>query len=437
MLTWAKAIRSSLWQLWANFWMALMTFLSGSILARMLGVSSFGQLSYIVTYVTVFVFLGRFGIDGVLSRELSKRASALREQKFLKAGVKLQGWMAGITYAVLFLTAYYFEEDPEIRKGIIIMGLILFTRLPQLLEFVYNSRQRGGYIAFAKCVSITAGTAGKWISLHLGFGINGVLWVSVAEALLASLIFLFGNPGVSLSRLAVKGRNYELMIVKHAWPLFISSAAIVLYQRVDVMMLKSMSTFDEIGQYSVGNKFAMLVNLIPLSLSSALSPLIFNARVKGLAVYKHNAQLFIDICFWGAMLPCILFYFSAPFLVPFLFGSSYLPAIYLSQISIWRSVFSGMGVSTGKMILAENLQHIAIYRTFGGLLVNIFLNYLWIPSAGSIGAAYATLISFVIANFLLHAVIPAFRHLLLMQLRAVFFGLHNILHQQNTWKNDL
>jgi O-antigen/teichoic acid export membrane protein len=304
--------------------------------------------------------------------------------------------------------------------------MVFFVGVFNVYECLYNSQIRGKIIALSKIIAVTISSAGKVICLLLGFGINSVLWFSVFEIALIGLVFLLGKPGLDIKFVGGRDRNYRSFLFRNSWPLLLSAGAIVLYQRVDILMLKSMANLEQVGQYAVGLKFFTLINLIPVSLVAALSPSLYKCKKDQPALYDERAQLLMDLCFWSTLIPSIVFLVAAPFVVPLFFGSAYLPAVYLSQIIIWRSVFSGMGLSSGQWILSEGLQHMAMFRTFGGLVVNILLNYLWIGRYGAVGASYATLISFFIANCLLHLFVPRLRPLWFMQWRALIYGPVNL-----------
>ena len=49
--------------------------------------------------------------------------------------------------------------------------------------------------------------------------------------------------------------------------------------------------------------------------------------------------------------------------------------------------------------MIENLQKLMLFRNVIGLIINLILNYYFIPSLGIIGAVYSTLISQLIILF--------------------------------------
>ena len=78
-----------------------------------------------------------------------------------------------------------------------------------------------------------------------------------------------------------------------------------------------------------------------------------------------------------------------------------------------------MGVASGKWFIAENRQLLSLQRTVIGMIVNVMLNLLFIPSHGVIGAAFAT----VVAQFCVGVLYDAFqketRSMFKMKLKTV------------------
>ena len=74
------------------------------------------------------------------------------------------------------------------------------------------------------------------------------------------------------------------------------------------------------------------------------------------------------------------------------------------MIHIWASIFVFLGVASGRWFIIENLQRFTLINTSIGAILNVGLNLIFIPKFGLIGAAYATLISYGIAAYLMNSI---------------------------------
>jgi len=90
--------------------------------------------------------------------------------------------------------------------------------------------------------------------------------------------------------------------------------------------------------------------------------------------------------------------FLSDWVIVLLFGSAYHQAGAVLAIHIWASVFVFLGVASGKWFIAENRQILSLQRTALGAVLNIVLNFLFIPMYGIIGAAWATVVSYAVSD---------------------------------------
>jgi len=92
--------------------------------------------------------------------------------------------------------------------------------------------------------------------------------------------------------------------------------------------------------------------------------------------------------------------FFSDLIIRLLFGQAYIEAGSVLMIHIWIGVFVFLGLAFGRYLLIENLNKKSFYRTLTGAIVNVILNYILIPIYGIKGAAIATLLSQLSANYL-------------------------------------
>jgi Na+-driven multidrug efflux pump len=91
------------------------------------------------------------------------------------------------------------------------------------------------------------------------------------------------------------------------------------------------------------------------------------------------------------------------------------------SVHIWAGIFVFLGVSRSKWILTENLQRIASIFLTIGMVTNVVLNLIFIPTIGIYGAALATLASQFVAVILAPLIFKKTRHSSYMLLKAIFF----------------
>jgi PST family polysaccharide transporter len=69
-------------------------------------------------------------------------------------------------------------------------------------------------------------------------------------------------------------------------------------------------------------------------------------------------------------------------------------------VHIWAAILVFMRALLSKWLIAENLLRMSLLSHSLGALANVFLNYYLIPPHGPVGAAYATVLSYFFAGYL-------------------------------------
>lgn len=99
----------------------------------------------------------------------------------------------------------------------------------------------------------------------------------------------------------------------------------------------------------------------------------------------------------GILFGIFIILLSKPIIL-ILYGTDYLDAAKILSVSVWAGTFAMLGSARSIWLVCQGLQKFTLAYTFGGLIVNVILNYLFIPIYGALGAAVATLASQFFAN---------------------------------------
>jgi PST family polysaccharide transporter len=199
--------------------------------------------------------------------------------------------------------------------------------------------------------------------------------------------------GYVLRQLEVSAERAKKLL-KDSWPFILSSISIVLYMRIDQIMLGQMVNDETVGVYSAAIRVSEVWYFIPMAVTMSLRPLILKARanhqstryldlIKGLSALLFFLSILIGICFSVFSQEIILF----------LFGPPYLEASSVLTLHIWTGVFVVFGLARGVWILGENLQRYDLIFIAGGAVINVIGNVILIPSLGMLGAAIATILA--------------------------------------------
>jgi O-antigen/teichoic acid export membrane protein len=188
-------------------------------------------------------------------------------------------------------------------------------------------------------------------------------------------------------------------LLKDSWPLIFSSLVVMVYMRIDQIMIKEMLGDYEVGIYSAAVRLSEAFYFIPMIMTASLFPAILNAKNQSDELYKIRLQRMYTFMVWLAIVIALPMTFLSDWLILSLFGQAYQEAGHVIVVHVWSSVFVFLGVAFSRYLVVENLTKIIFQRTLFGAVVNILLNVLLIPKYGVLGAALATLLSQFSANY--------------------------------------
>jgi O-antigen/teichoic acid export membrane protein len=216
--------------------------------------------------------------------------------------------------------------------------------------------------------------------------------------------------------------DYALFLLKESFPLLLTNAAVIIYQRIDQVMIGNMIDKTSVGFFSVAGKFTEVLIFLPMILAQTITPVLVKARERDVTEYQAKAQQFMNFSFWLSLLLSAFVSVISYWLISYTFGPAYLPAIAILQIMAFKAASVALSNTAGAMLVTEGLQRWAICRDGLGCIVCIVLNYYLLPRYGVIAAAFVSIASNIAAGYLADALIPAYRHLFVCQTRALLLG---------------
>jgi PST family polysaccharide transporter len=219
------------------------------------------------------------------------------------------------------------------------------------------------------------------------FGATLVFEAALAAAL---LIRAARRGGVALS-----GWRYDAgtarRLIAQSWPLLLSGMAVMVYMRIDQVMLAAMVGDAAVGQFSAALRVSEVWYFVPAAILSAAFPAMLARRKDGQPAYERYVQKLYDLTAWMGLAVAVLVSFCGPWLIDRLYGDAYAEAGHVLQVQTWAGVAVAMSYVHGKWLLAEGLQRLGLFYTLVGCACNLALNAWLIPRYGAVGAAYATL----------------------------------------------
>lgn len=428
-------VENIFWAVLGKMVQLLSGLLVGIIVARYLGPERYGLMNYVISLVFLFQTFAIFGLDAIEIREEARNEKPIQTIIGTAFGLKL---ILGMVFMLLvILTSWLMDAD---RYTTLLVAIYSFTIVLNSFSVIRNyffAIVQNEYVVKAE---ITRTLIGICIKLMLLVIHANLTWFLVAYAfdgvLLSSGFLIAYTKKVGSVRQWHFDASYVHFLLKESFPLLLTSAAVIIYQRIDQVMIGQMIDKEAVGYFSVASRFVEILIFIPMMLAQTITPVLVKARERNIGEYEVKAQKFMNMSVWLSLLASTFVSIIAYWLVKFTFGEAYMPAVIVLQIMAFKAASVALSNTAGAMLVTEGLQRYAIFRDSLGCVVCVVLNYLLLPRYGIIAAAFVAIASTVTAGYIADALIPAYRHLFARQTRALMTGWKDILHLNTIINNQ-
>jgi PST family polysaccharide transporter len=373
-------------------------------IARYLGPEQFGLFSYAMAFVAIFGAIASLGLNGIVVRDLVRQPETANATLGTAFVLQLIGGLLAFCLAVISI-GYVRPNDALAKLMVAVLGFVMVFKSGDVVKYWFESRVNSKYAAWVENFAFLIFAGVKIVLVLCKVSLIAFAWVVLTEAALVfvALLSMYAWRGGHLSCWQVKIKQAKTLL-NDSWPLILSGLAIMIYMRIDQLMLGEMLGDEAVGIYSVAVRISEVWYFIPMVIVASVFPAIIAAKKESEALYYQRLQKLYDFMVVLALLVAVPMTLLSDWIVTLLFGHAYQLAGQVLAIHAWTGMFVFLGVASGKWFLIENMQKNAFYRTTAGLLANICANFFLIPLYGAIGAAIGTLVSQIVAAYLFDAV---------------------------------
>lgn len=379
--------------------------LVGVWVARYLGTQQYGLFNYALAFASLFTPIFTLGLDDVVVRHLVREKSNKAEIIGTTFGLKLIGGIVSVFIAAGII--FFQEQDTTLTMWlVIILAMTGVFRATDTIDLWFQSQVQSKYSVIAKNIAYLFSTILKVVLILTKASLLAFAWVTLAEIIMAaiSLVAIYQVKGGFQFSDWRWNFSTARNLLRESFPLIFSGFTILIFMKVDQIMLGQMKGDSEVGIYSAAVRISELWYFIPSAIVSSVAPAIYTAKERSDDLYYKRITQLLRLLTYISLAIAIPMTFFSTNLVLIMFGSEYAAAGSILAVHIWTSVFVFMGLATLPWFIAEGLNHVSLGKTLLGAILNVILNFLLIPQYAGIGAAYATIISQAVAAFLGNAI---------------------------------
>ncbi len=366
-------------------------FVLGVWLARYLGPQKFGSLGYAMAVIALLGPLAELGFENVARREFIRSPEHAAITSGTVLAFRAVGGLLAIACALLF--GWLFTDSALDRNLVWILSLGLLQPGLMIADSWLKARLDARSAVIPQWLAVGFGLLLQLCGIAWGAPVEYFAAVTVLEGLLvAGLVWRAAN--VAGLRFGRRNRDLGRQLLRECWPLAMSSAAILIYMRIDLVMLRKMVGEAEAGTYLAATRLSELAYFLPMILASTLQPSLVRAHAQAQGDYPTRLQTYFDASACLAYAFTVVIAICAEVAVRLIYGSGFIEAAPILRVHCWATVFVFLGVARNQHLINEGKTRFALFGTAFGAVLNVGLNLVLIPRWGGVGAAVATVLSY-------------------------------------------
>ena len=362
-------------------------------MARVFGPEQFGQYNFALSVIGILAVITGLGLHGVVVREVVKRPK--HANNIISAGFVALCFVGGLGAALTAGIAISWETPYLPTYLIAILSLTLVMKSTDIVRSWFESQMQSRITILAENGVFLCMAAVRIYFILTEMPLMAFIWLLVVEATLLALAFLFALWRFTPIRLSMRPNFAEIKpLVKEALPILVAGLGVVIYMRIDQVILGVLLGQESVGIYAAAVRISEIWYFVPAAIAASVFPSSVASRDTNPADYSSNLRK-LHRLMWGLSGAAILLIFwLGETLILGLYGTPYASAHPVLLVQILGGVFVSLSLSRNNWLMAENLQIYTMIFTGSGAIVNIGLNFYLIPKYGVLGAAYATALSY-------------------------------------------
>ncbi len=309
---------------------------------------------------------------------------------------RLKLWLSLVVLAVLWwLTA---NRPLEIRLAYFLLGLSLLAQT--YLEFavyIFRGQQRllveAGYLTAGRLLTAAVALLLLWLD-------GGLVAVALAYFLATSAVAIWALRHVQregwLALPAGEDRPPAGRLLRQAFPLGVAIFLSIGYTRLAVFMLEYQMDEAAVAEFSAALRLVEPMQIIPAALLAAVFPA-FTHALHHEPRQAHRLGLHSSLLLGGmAAVLAIVFWFGAPWLIPLLYGPSFVAAIPVLQFLGLSALPAFVNYSLTHILIARGQQRLSSIFVALMVVLHGLLSWQLIPTMGPAGPAFSVVMAEIV-----------------------------------------
>lgn len=388
----------------SNILSKIFSFCGGILLVRVLTKEEMGIYSYSENILALFLIINGFGMPEGLLQYGSKYDSKEEKKSYIKYALKI-GFLSNIFLGTLILIyskygTFKIESSREIFFLMFAFPTIntLFSIIQIKLRIELRNKEMAKFSNINTFFNIAGMTLGGYI-----YGIVGVVIGKYIGNIFSILISFstIKNIFFNWSKIYSLTTERKKEMLKFSSTAMLNNGISNLLYIADVFLIGMIIGNEKIlASYKTATLIPFALNFIPLSVMTYIYPYFAKNSENINWIRKKYLEMIKYFGIFNFIISLGLIIFSK-LIIKMIFGEIYLDSLQpFIILSIGYFFAATIRIPSGNVLASIGRIKFNFYNALISGSINIFLDVLLIKRFGSIGAAYATLLVFIISGII-------------------------------------
>lgn len=376
---------------------ALLSFISLPVMTWYYSIEDIGKISMLQVVASLSVMLFCLGLDQAYVREYydAQDKKKLFKQAFLPGFVLLLLFFIIIYLIDGFAISRWLYSEESVYLTVVSIACFAFSFCSRFLSLILRMQERA--LAYSVSQFLPKLFFLIFILLIAWFSFsNDVYNLIVAHALSIFTVFILLSWNTRREWLGTIKQSIYIEELKpllyFGLPLVLGGLAAWGLKVVDKVFLRSLSTFSELGIYSVAISVSGVVAIFSGVFNTIWAPLVYKWVNENTVDYnkidKISEHLLAGIYF--IVILSSLFSWVVPYMLP----EEYFSIQFLIPVCVLSPLLYTLSEVTSVGIMIKKKTKYSMFISMVALIINIIGNYFLIPPLGATGAAISTAVAF-------------------------------------------
>lgn len=395
-----KVTKETFWALCAKMFATIGGIFVLVFVPKAVGVETFGSFSLILAYISIFGILHGASVHNAIKKEVTECGWNNTSKRYFVESIKVKAVASVISTLLVFILIYACNIHVLQDNFFYFLLLIVTKNFWGSIVAVFEDTHRLVYEAIIYFIEYFVKIAFILI-VYFFFELN----------LKTLLLSFFLGYGFALSAGSiVVARQYRVIkvsellsfdidviknILHRTFYLTLTSLSFILFAKIDVLMISYFLSIEFVGYYAIASDISKHAIIISMPFILGVVPLFVQDEKPRILFIRSLRKLFlVNLLLFVSIIIC------SRHIIMFIYGERYLPVVPVLRILAIYPLFAVMQVFVQKiLILYDKTKQIF---SFGlcAVALNIVLNALLIPLYNIMGAAIATIASYIIWNII-------------------------------------